>query len=208
VDGARLGHVFTFRTICERKDAGAGLHDALHDELTGLPNRALFTDRVTLALSRRARRPDLVCGVIYLDMDLFKEINDALGHAAGDVLLNSVAERLRGSLRAQDTAARMGGDTFAVLVEDLISAGDLEGIAERIWREMARPFDLFGHMIQSGASVGAAIAEPEHTAPEMLIRDAERAMCRSKQAGGGRCEMFRKYTKTRSYPQRLPSGVA
>jgi diguanylate cyclase (GGDEF)-like protein/PAS domain S-box-containing protein len=208
VDGARLGHVFTFRSISERKDTGAGLHDALHDGLTGLPNRALFTDRVSLALSRRARRPDLACAVIFLDMDLFKEINDALGHAAGDVLLNSVAERLRGSLRAQDTAARMGGDTFAVLVEDLVCSSDLEGIAERICREMARPFDLFGHMIQSGASVGAAIAEPEHAAPEMLIRDAERAMCRSKQAGGGRCEMFRKYPKTRSHAQGLPYGVA
>ncbi|HUA93220.1 MAG TPA: diguanylate cyclase [Terracidiphilus sp.] len=209
VDGARLGHVFTFRPICERKEPDPRLqHDALHDGLTGLPNNALFTDRVSLALSRRARRPDLACAVIYLDMDLFKEINDALGHAAGDVLLNSVAERLRGSLRPQDTAARMGGDTFAVLVEDLVCAADLEGIAERIWREMARPFDLFGHMIQSGASVGAAIAEPEHTVPDLLIRDAERAMCRSKQAGGGRCEMFRKYPKTRSYPQRMPSGVA
>lgn len=193
VDGAQVGYVFTFRDINECQGAQTPVdHDAMHDGLTGLPNRMLFADRVGLALARGARRTDRACAVIYLDMDLFKEINDALGHAAGDVLLNSVAERLRGSLRPQDTAARMGSDTFAVLVEDLTSLRDLEGIAERISREMARPFDLFGHMIQSGASVGAAIAERRHTSADLLIRDAEQAMYLSKQSGGGHYEIFRK----------------
>jgi Amt family ammonium transporter len=209
VDGAQVGYVYTFRDLGERKETEARLqHDAMHDVLTGLPNRALFLDRVNLALSRRARRPDRTCAVICLDMDLFKEINDALGHAAGDVLLNSVAERLRGLLRAQDTAARLGGDTFAVLVEDLISTRDLESIAERIAQEIARPFDLFGHLIESGASVGAALAEPEHTRPELLIRDAEHAMGLSKQSGGGRYQMFRKSREARSLTKRPPSGVA
>jgi diguanylate cyclase (GGDEF)-like protein/PAS domain S-box-containing protein len=200
VDGSRVGYVYTFRDATGRRETQTRLqHDAMHDVLTGLPNRVLFLDRVGLALSRMARRPDRTCAVICLDMDLFKEINDALGHAAGDVLLNSVAERLRGSLRPQDTAARMGGDTFAVLVEDLISTRDLENIADRVAREMARPFDLFGHMIQSGASVGAALAEPEHTAAELLLRDAEHAMGRSKQAGGGRYELARKRPETRTH---------
>ncbi len=211
VDGAQVGYVYTFRDIGERKEAGARpqpQHDAMHDVLTGLPNRALFLDRVNLALTRRSRRQDRTCALICLDMDLFKEINDALGHAAGDVLLNSVAERLRSSLRPQDTAARLGGDMFAVLVEDLLSGSDLEGIADRISREMARPFDLFGHMIQSGASVGAALAEPEHSTPDLLVRDAEQAMFRSKQAGGGRYEVFRKRRETRSHTKRPSSGVA
>lgn len=209
VDGARVGYVFTFRDIGERKEIDATVaHDAMHDVLTGLPNRALFVDRVNLALSRRARRPERTCGVLYLDMDLFKEINDALGHAAGDVLLNSVAERLRGYLRPQDSAARLGGDTFAVLVEDIISAKDLESIAERLSREMARPFDLFGHLIQSGASIGVVMAEPEHTLSELLIRDAEHAMCCSKQSGGGRYEIFGKHPAARRPAQKSPSGVA
>jgi Amt family ammonium transporter len=209
VDGSQVGYVFTFRDIRERKETEAKLqHDAMHDVLTGLPNRALFLDRVNLGLSRRARRPDRTCGVLSLDMDLFNEINDALGHAAGDVLLNSVAERLRGSLRPQDTAARMGGDTFAVLVEDIVSAKDLESIAGRIACEMARPFDIFGHLIQSGASVGAAIAEPEHTTADHLVEDAESAMGRSKLAGGGRYELCGKRSKAHSGAQSPSSGVA
>jgi GGDEF domain-containing protein len=88
------------------------------------------------------------------------------------------------------------------------SARDLEGIAERVSREMARPFDLFGHLIQSGASVGAAIAEPGHVSADLLIRDAEHAMCRSKQSGGGRYEIFHKPSEARSLTKGLPSGVA
>ncbi|HEY1767244.1 MAG TPA: diguanylate cyclase [Terracidiphilus sp.] len=209
VDGSQVGYVYTFRELGPRKETETRLqHDAMHDGLTGLPNRALFLDRVNLALNRRSRRPDRTCAVICLDMDLFKEINDALGHAAGDVLLNSVAERLRGLLRVQDTAARLGGDMFAVLVEDLMSTRDLEGIAERIAQEIARPFDLFGHLIESGASVGAVLAEAEHERAELLIRDAEHAMGLSKQAGGGRYQLFRKSRETRSPAKRPPSGVA
>ena len=180
-----LGYVFSFRDIGEHKQTEAKLqHDAMHDVLTGLPNRALFLDRLTLALSRRARRPDHSCGVLYLDLDRFKEINDGLGHAAGDVLLKEVAERLRGTLRPQDSAARLGGDEFAVLVENILSPGDLEIVANRVLREMERPFEIFGHFIQSGASVGGAIAGPDHATPAMLVRDADFAMYRAKQAGG------------------------
>ena len=168
-------------------------HDAMHDVLTGLPNRALFLDRLTLALNRRARRPDHSCGVLYFDLDHFKEINDALGHAAGDILLKSVAERLLAALRPQDSAARLGGDEFAVLVENILSAGDLEIVANRVLREMERPFDIFGHFVQAGASIGAALAVPEHTTSDLLIRDADFAMYRAKQAGGARYEIFDKH---------------
>lgn len=191
VDGRALGYVFTFRDIGEHKETEAKLqHDAMHDVLTGLPNRALFLDRLTLALSRRARRPDHSCGVLYLDLDRFKEINDGLGHAAGDVMLKEVAERLRTTLRPQDSAARLGGDEFALLVENILSAGDLEIVANRVLREMERPFDIFGHLIYSGASVGGAMAGPDHATPAMLIRDADFAMYRAKQAGGHHFEVF------------------
>jgi diguanylate cyclase (GGDEF)-like protein len=191
VEGAQVGYVYTFGDIGERRQTEAKLqHDAMHDVLTGLPNRALFQDRVKLALSRRARRPDQTCGVIYFDLDRFKEINDVMGHAAGDALLRSVAERLRISLRPQDTAARLGGDEFAVLLEGVVTCGELEIVAERILREMKRPFQVFSREVQSTASMGAALAGPEHTSAEILIRDADFAMYRAKQVGGGRYEVF------------------
>jgi Amt family ammonium transporter len=194
VDGAQVGYVYTFRDIGDRRQTEAKLqHDAMHDVLTGLPNRALFLDRVRLALSRRVRRPDQTYGIVYFDLDRFKEINDVMGHAAGDVLLRTVAERLRISLRPQDTAARLGGDEFAVLVENVVSSGDLEIVAERILREMKRPFLVFSREVQSAASVGAALAGPEHTSAEMVIRDADFAMYRAKKAGGGRYEVFDKH---------------
>ena len=194
VDTARIGYVYTFRDIREYKETEAKLqHDAMHDVLTGLPNRALFLDRLSLALSRRVRRPDHTCGILYLDLDRFKEINDALGHAAGDSVLKSAADRLRSSLRPQDSAARLGGDEFAVLVENILAAGDLEIVARRVLNELARPFEIFGHVVQSGASIGAAIAGSAHTSCDLLIRDADFAMYRAKQAGGSRYEFFDKH---------------
>jgi diguanylate cyclase (GGDEF)-like protein len=160
--------------------------------LTGLPNRALFLDRLSLAFTRRARRRGQNCGVIFLDLDHFKEINDSLGHAAGDEVLRSVAERLRRALRPQDTAARLGGDEFAILVESILSVADIEIVANRILREMEREFEAGGHLLHAGASIGAAIAGPDHAAPELLIRDADFAMYCAKQAGGGRFEIFTK----------------
>lgn len=191
VDGARVGYVYSFRDIGEHRQTEAKLqHDAMHDALTGLPNRALFQDRLTLALSRRARRPDHSCGLLYLDLDRFKEINDGLGHAAGDVLLKGIADRLVAVLRPQDSAARLGGDEFAVLVENILSIGDLEIVANRILGELAKPFEIFGHFLQIGASIGAAMAGSEHTSPDMLMRDADFAMYRAKQSGGSRLEVF------------------
>jgi diguanylate cyclase (GGDEF)-like protein/PAS domain S-box-containing protein len=193
VDGAKVGYVFTYRDIGDRKQTEAKLqHDAMHDVLTELPNRALFMDRLTLALSRKLRRRDQTCGVLFIDLDHFKEINDTMGHAAGDVLLRAVSERLRTALRPQDSAARLGGDEFAVLVESILTISDLDTVATRVSSEMQRPFEIFGNQIQAGASIGVAMAGPDHTAPELLVRDADFAMYTAKQAGGGRYEIFDK----------------
>jgi len=193
VNSAVIGLVITYRDIGERKQVEAKLqHDAMHDLLTGLPNRALFLDRLTQAFSRRARRADQSCGVLFVDLDRFKEINDTLGHAAGDVLLVMVAERLSSAIRPQDTAARLGGDEFAILVENISSINDLEVVANRALAEMARPFDVFGHAIIAGASIGAAMAGSDHLAPESLIRDADFAMYSAKQGGGAQVEVFDK----------------
>jgi diguanylate cyclase (GGDEF)-like protein/PAS domain S-box-containing protein len=194
VDKARVGYVYTFRDIGERRLAEEQLqHDAMHDVLTGLPNRALFMDRLNQALARRVRRPEQSCGVLFLDLDRFKEINDVLGHAAGDAVLTAVAERLVGALRPQDSAARLGGDEFAVLVEGISSASDLETVAKRVLTEMMRPFDIFGHSVPAGTSIGVAMAGPDHTSSDLLIRDADFAMYRAKQSGGGRYEIFDKH---------------
>lgn len=193
VEGKKVGRVYTYREIGERKQMEAQLqHDAMHDVLTGLPNRALFLDRVNLALTRLVRRRDQSCGVLFLDLDRFKEINDSLGHAAGDVLLVAVSERLRAVLRPHDSAARLGGDEFAVLVENILSVADLGIVAQRVLAELDRPFDIFGHSVHAGVSIGAAMAGPEHTASELLIRDADLAMYRAKQQGGGHFELFDK----------------
>jgi Amt family ammonium transporter len=193
VDGKTAGLIFTFREISERKRIEAKLqHDAMHDTLTGLPNRALFLDRLNQAFSRRSRSRGRNCGVLFLDLDRFKEVNDTLGHAAGDALLIGVAERLRAALRPQDTAARLGGDEFAVLVENILSSADIENMAARVLHAMEREFVVVGRPVCVGASIGVAIAGPDHAAPELLIRDADFAMYRAKQAGGGRIEIFDK----------------
>ncbi len=193
VNGVKEGLVFSFREIGERKRMEAKLqHDALHDALTGLPNRALFLDRLNLAFTRRSRSRGQNCGVLFLDLDRFKEINDTLGHATGDALLNAVAVRLRAALRPQDTAARLGGDEFAILVENTLSVTDIEHMAGRVLQALEREFEDAGRFFHVGASIGVAISGPDHASPEQLIRDADFAMYRAKQAGGGRFEIFDK----------------
>jgi Amt family ammonium transporter len=192
-NGNRAGYILSYRDIGERKQVEAKLqHDALHDALTGLPNRALFLDRLNQAFTQRLRRSGQNCGVLFLDLDRFKEINDTLGHAAGDALLIAVAERLRGALRPQDTAARLGGDEFAILVENIQSVSGMEIVATRVLEAMEREFEVCGHTIHASASIGVAIAGPDHVVPEMLIRDADVAMYRAKQDGGGRIDVFDK----------------
>lgn len=191
VAGGNAGYVVTYRDISERKQVEARLqHDAMHDVLTGLPNRALFLDRLKLALSRYERRSNQCCAVFYLDVDRFKQINDSLGHAAGDQLLIAVSERLSHVLRPHDTAARMGGDEFAVLVENILSMADLDALAQRILAELDQPFEVLGHQFNLPASIGIALAGEKHQTPDELIQEADLAMYRAKQDGGHRYTIF------------------
>ncbi len=193
VNGSSVGYVFSFRDIGERKQAEAKVQrDTLFDVQTGLANRALFLDRLNLALKRRTRRRDQNCGLLLLDLDRFKEINDALGHAAGDGLLMAVADRLQASLRPEDSASRLGGDEFAVLVENILDQDDLEIVVARILEKMEQPFEVFGSFVRVSASMGVAMAGHDHTDAELLLRDAGFALQRARLTGGGCCEFFNK----------------
>ncbi len=205
VDGGKVGYVLSFRDITERKEREKRVsHDALYDVLTGLPNRALFIDRLGFALLRTSRRKDQSCGVLLVDLDRFKEIRDALGDAAAERLLGAVAERLRTALRPQDSAARVGADEFAILVENILEPGDLEIVASRVLKEIERPYEIFGNIVKASASVGVAIASAEHTTAETLMRNADFALARARQEGGGGFEIFDKNLETPAKTKREP----
>jgi len=154
-------------------------HAAHYDALTGLPNRSLFLDRLDQAILRAERHPERTFAVLFLDLDGFKHVNDSLGHGAGDDLLRQVANRISSSLRASDTAARFGGDEFALLASDLDGPDDHLGIAERLRRVLNRPFTVEGQQVTVGASVGIALGRAGNT-PEEILRDADTAMYRAK----------------------------
>jgi diguanylate cyclase (GGDEF)-like protein len=162
------------------------LHQALHDALTGLPNRALFTDRIQHALTQ-GRRRGTSCGVIFMDLDRFKNVNDSLGHGAGDELLIAVARRIDQSLRSADTAARLGGDEFAVLLEDLSGVDEAVLVADRIAEALAVPIVVQGREVYVKASVGIAVGR---SGASELLRQADVAMYRAKAEGKGRCRVF------------------
>jgi diguanylate cyclase (GGDEF)-like protein/PAS domain S-box-containing protein len=183
------GLVFNTRDVSERKELERQLtHQAFHDPLTGLANRALFRDRVRHALNLRART-EAPLAVLFLDLDGFKSVNDSLGHAVGDKLLDSVAGRLQAVVRPGDTVARLGGDEFAVLLEDLDGLHVAQQIAARFIEELQTAFTLAGHEVFVGASVGLALAAGDDDADE-LLRNADLAMYRAKALGKGRCEVF------------------
>lgn len=155
-------------------------NDALHDALTGLPNRALLLDRLDLALKRRVRDPSARFAVLFFDLDRFKMVNDSLGHSVGDQLLVAVAQRLRSVVRPEDTVARLGGDEFALLIENLTHEAEAAQVAERLWGLIAAPMEVNGHRLRTTASIGIAIAAPVHRQPQDLLRDADLAMYRAK----------------------------
>jgi diguanylate cyclase (GGDEF)-like protein/PAS domain S-box-containing protein len=179
------GIVLNTRDISERKALQAELqHQAFHDMLTGLANRALFLDRVDHALMR-ARRHSQTIAVIFLDLDNFKTVNDSLGHAQGDMLLVHTAERMKTAVRTADTIARFGGDEFAILIEDALD-NDAPMIAvQRVLDCMRSPFHLEGKEVFVSASIGIAVADPDHSASD-LLRNADMAMYIAKQSGKGR----------------------
>ncbi|HEY1237279.1 MAG TPA: diguanylate cyclase, partial [Solirubrobacterales bacterium] len=170
-------------------------HEALHDPLTGLPNRSLFLDRLQHALSVAARR-QTVASVLFLDLDQFKRVNDSLGHAAGDELLAAVAPRLEQALRPGDTVARFGGDEFAILAEDVGDERGATRIAERIAEALARPFILREREHFVSASIGISIGTGAEE-PESLIRDADSALYRAKEHGRGGYEIFDEVMRSR-----------
>lgn len=158
------------------------LHAALHDDLTGLPNRVLFVDRLCVALARSRRRGHEL-GVIFLDLDRFKRINDSLGHRVGDRLLRAITERLEHCLREGDTLARLGGDEFAVLVEEVDDFAEVDAVAEHLHAALVEPFELDGHEVFTGASLGIVLSSSTYEAAEDLLRDADIAMYRAKAEG-------------------------
>ncbi len=188
VDGVD-GVVVTIRDVSDQRAFEAELrHMATHDSLTGLANRELFGDRVTHALERAARTRTQV-GVVFIDLDDFKTVNDSLGHLAGDELLRWVAGRLMESLRLSDTAARLGGDEFAVLLEDITDSADAIVIVERIRRSLREPFTLEGREMHVGATLGVAVGGASRTAEE-LLRNADAAMFDAKAAGKDQYQVF------------------
>jgi diguanylate cyclase (GGDEF)-like protein len=183
------GLVLTLRDVTERRRLERELtHRAFHDSLTGLANRVLFQDRVEHAVARGSRDGGVV-GVLFVDLDDFKVVNDTMGHSSGDELLVAVAQRLAGVLRPHDTAARLGGDEFAVLIEDASSPAQLEEVAERIVTALAAPFHLDSGQVNGGATVGVASTAESADAPE-LLRHADLALYAAKAAGKG---VWRRY---------------
>jgi diguanylate cyclase (GGDEF)-like protein len=165
-------------------------HGALHDALTGLPNRTLFLDRLEQSLRRARRRgPGSGAAVLFLDLDRFKVVNDSLGHQAGDELLRAVAHRLDGALRPGDTVARLGGDEFTVLLEDMTDPREATVVAERVLGTLAAPFEIAGRELFLSGSIGIALGGPD-VVPGELIRDADVAMYRAKAGGKARHAVF------------------
>ena len=187
--------------IAQRRAAEQRLrHDALHDALTGLPNRTLLIDRIQRCIERRKRDPGLVFAVLFLDLDGFKVINDSLGHVAGDTLLVEVARRLISCLRGldsvarsvEDTSARIGGDEFVVLLEGLAAPADATLVAERLQERLAEPLDVDGHEIVSTTSIGIAISQSGYGRADEILRDADTALYQAKSRGKARCVLFEK----------------
>jgi diguanylate cyclase (GGDEF)-like protein/PAS domain S-box-containing protein len=164
-------------------------HQALHDPLTGLPNRALFVDRLQHAMDRTERGPAGSIAVLFLDLDDFKTVNDSLGHEAGDRLLEAVAERLGQTLRAGDTAARLGGDEFAILLEEAPD-GEPQAVAARILARLSRPLEIESQGVSAMGSIGIALSGDHGSTPEELLRNADLAMYLAKARGKNRHELY------------------
>ncbi|HEY9699006.1 MAG TPA: EAL domain-containing protein [Trichocoleus sp.] len=166
------------------------VHDALHDMLTGLPNRILLMERLRHAVQLAQRSPEFLFAVLFIDLDRFKVINDSLGHMVGDQLLIAIARRLAHCLRPSDTVARLGGDEFVILLEDIKDTAAVAIVAERIKHELALPFNLEDNEVYTAASIGIAFSTLNYENPEDLLRDADTAMYRAKAQGRARYEIF------------------
>jgi diguanylate cyclase (GGDEF)-like protein/PAS domain S-box-containing protein len=184
-DSTVKGIVLNTRDVSERRRLEEQLiHQAFHDPLTGLANRALFRDRVSHALALAQRRGSPVT-VLFVDLDDFKTVNDSLGHGEGDRLLIAAAERFLACARSADTVARLGGDEFVILAEDLNEPAGALVIAGRVVRALNLPMTVAGHVVRTPASIGIALSGPGQGADDVL-RDADTAMYVAKRNGGGR----------------------
>lgn len=166
------------------------IHAAMHDALTGLPNRILLLERVDQALQRAKQQQDYLFAILFIDLDRFKLVNDSLGHCIGDQLLIAVARLLEECLRSTDTVARLGGDEFTLLLDQLQSVADAIHVAERIQEKLRLSFNLDGHMVSTTASIGIVLGSPDYHRSLDLLRDADIAMYRAKDAGKARYEIF------------------
>jgi len=166
------------------------LRDALHDPLTGLPNRALLIDRLERAWQRAVRNSDYFFAVLFLDLDRFKLINDSLGHSIGDELLIEVSARIKECSRTLDSVARLGGDEFVILLEDIGDVSDAEKTAERILEIIRGPIVIRGNEISIACSIGIAVSSMDYTKSEDLLRDADTAMYRAKSNGKAQYAVF------------------
>jgi diguanylate cyclase (GGDEF)-like protein len=176
--------------VAERRLADQRVvHMAHHDALTGLPNRTLFADRVGQAIARAHRRDGKIA-VLFLDLDRFKNVNDSLGHAIGDLLLTAVAERLTNCLREEDTAARLGGDEFIISLPDVADAGEAAHVAARILAELAKPFTIANHQLHADGSIGIALYPADGDTAETLMRNADTAMYHAKESGRANYQFF------------------
>jgi diguanylate cyclase (GGDEF)-like protein len=165
-------------------------HVAFHDTLTNLPNRSLLTNHLQLSIDRAKLNSDHRFALLFLDLDRFKNINDSLGHVAGDQLLTAVARRLEEGLRPTDTVARLGGDEFAILIDGIEDYDDVVLVAERAQKELMHPLNLNGHEVSTTASIGITLSTVNYDNPENILRDADTAMYHAKEKGKARYEIF------------------
>lgn len=189
--GEPLHLVLQIQDITEKKQAEQQVHHAaFHDALTGLPNRSLLLDHLSLALARATRNDDYQFAVLFLDLDRFKMVNDSLGHTLGDQLLIELARRLEQCMRGTDTVARLGGDEFGMLLDGIKEPYEAICIAERVQELLRDPFDLNGHEFMTTVSIGIAFSKTGYQSPEDILRDADIAMYRAKTRGKARYEVF------------------
>ncbi len=183
--------IFQLQDISTRKVVEEKLqHEATHDALTGLANRAYFMTRLTESIQKSQRDSMHHVSVLFIDLDRFKYVNDSLGHVVGDGLLIAISRRLRDCMRPSDTVARLGGDEFTILVEGNYDLAEVTRIAERIQEKFGEPFDIGGNVIYSSASIGILHASAKHVSSEDMMRDADTAMYQAKRAGKARHEIF------------------